>query len=234
MYAPEAARIMNRLRLHAIDTNQDFIELTDGRRFDWQQFMLGQGLDVLRGTSIVAFVATFLPGISDPNRHGDDRWDFVAFTSNNTLIRFHPSHHQSAEVLYSATLEEWNVCGLQVARPPGARSQPADYTGVMLTLEQAAEDNLARHDKLGHRLVKRIIDDTIRRHPGWDLIDVTNGEEFQWWRYFANCGHQTPVIIGNGIIKVNVRVSTRAIIVTRENGSRVTVLPTSKASVTVW
>ena len=98
-------------------------------------------------------------------------------------------------------------------------------------MEQAAVGNLARHDKLGHKLVKRIIHDTVSRHPGWDLIDVTDGREFQWWRYFANCGHQTPVIIGNGIIAVRVRAGTGAIIVERVDRSRVTVMPTTSASV---
>jgi hypothetical protein len=226
MAAPEAARMMDTLRDEALREGVDFIDLTDGARFDWQRFILGHGLLVLQGASIVRFVATFLRGISDPNRMGHDRWDFVAFTSNNTLIRFHPSRHQSAEVLYSATLEEWNVCGQQAARPPGARGQPGDYRGVMLTMEQAAHANVLRHDKLGVMEVRDIIHRMAARHLVEDLVDVTDGREFQWWRFFANCGRQSPRIIGNGIVAVRIRLGTQAILVERVDGSRATVQAT--------
>jgi hypothetical protein len=222
--------MMDRLRDQALHEGLDFIELTDGGQFDWKRFILGQGVHVLQGASIMRFVATFLRGISDANRMGHDRWDFVAFTTNGTLIRFHPSRHQSAEVLYSATLEEWNVCGQQVARPPGARGQPGDYKGAMLTVEQAAHGNVSRHDKLGWMQVRSIIHSMAARHLGEDLVDVTDGREFQWWRYFANCGHQSPDIIGNGIIRVHIQLGTQAILVERVDGSRATILPTKRVT----
>ena len=223
----EAARKMEHFREEAIDTRVDFIDLTDGARFDWQRFILGQGASVLRGASIVRFVATFLPGISDASRLGNDRWDFVAISSNNTLTRFHPSRHQSAEVLYSAMLEEWNVCGQLAARPPGARGHPADYQGVMLTVAQATHANISRHDKLGVREAKQIIQRLVARHPDEDLLDVTDGRDFQWWRFFANCGRYSHQIIGDGIVKVHIRLSTESILVRRSDGSQATVIPTT-------
>jgi len=226
--------MMERLRDEALREGLDFIDLTDGARFDWQRFILGQGLDVLRGGSIVRFVATFLKGISDPNRQGHDRWDFMAITSNDTLTRFHPSRHQSAEVLYSATLEEWNVCGQQAARPPGARGQPANFQGVMLTVDQAAHPNTSQHDKLGVKEAREILGRIAAIHQGDDTVDVTDGHEFQWWRFFANCGRETAQIIGNGIVKVLIRLRTNSICVERVDGSRVTVLPTKPVSVSGW
>ena len=227
MAASEAASMMDTLRDEALRQGVDFIDLTDGARFDWQRFILGQGVHVLQGASIVRFVATFLRGISDANRTGHDRWDFVAITSNDTLIRFHPSRNKSAEVLYSATLEEWNVCGQLAARPPGARGQPADYQGVMLTVAQAEHANISMHDKLGVREAKEIIRRLVARHPDEKLLDVTDGRDFQWWRFFANCGRYSHQIIGDGIVKVHIRLSTESILVRRSDGSQATVIPTT-------
>jgi hypothetical protein len=231
MAASEAASMMDTLRDEALRQGVDFIDLTDGARFDWQRFILGQGVHVLRGASIVRFVATFLQGISDPNRMGHDRWDFVAITSNDTLIRFHPSRSKSAEVLYSATLEEWNMCGHLTARPPGARGQPGNYQGVMLTVAQAAHANVSRHDKLGVGQAQEIIQKIAARHQGEDLVDVTNGHEFQWWRFFANCGRHSTRIIGDGIVKVHIRLGTDAILVEHTDGSVVTILTRPRVTV---
>jgi len=227
MAASEAASMIDTLRDEALRQGVDFIDLTDGARFDWQRFILGQGASVLRGASIVRFVATFLPGISDANRLCNDRWDFVAISRNNTLTRFHPSRHQSAEVLYSATLEEWNVCGQLAARPPGARGQPADYQGVMLTVAQAEHANISMHDKLGVREAKELICRLVARHPDEDLVDVTDGREFQWWRFFANCGRYSQQLIGDGITRVRIRLSTGSILAWRADGSQATVIPTT-------
>lgn len=220
----EAARRMDRLRDEALERGLDFIDLTNGERFDWQRFILGQGVEVLHGGGIVRFVASFLPGISDPSRLGCARWDFVAFNSNNTMTRFHPSRHQSAEVLYSATLDDWSVCGRR-ARPPGARGQPDNYNGILLTLQQAAHPNLSKHDKLGATEVRAILQRLQRQHSGRGFVDVTNGHDLQWWRFIANSAHNARNIIGDGITKVSVELEPLLLWVERVDGSQICVRP---------
>jgi hypothetical protein len=60
---------------------------------------------------------------------------------------------------------------------------------------------------------------------------VTNGHEFQWWRFFANCGRHSTRIIGDGIVKVHIRLGTDAILVERTDGSVVTVLTRPRVTV---
>ena len=222
--------MMDRLRTEALEHRLDFIDLTDGRRFDWQRFIRSHDVTVLRGCSIIRFVATFLPGISDANRQGCPRWGFVAFHSNNTMTRFHPSRHQSAEVLYSATLDDWSVCGRR-ARPPGAWNQPDDYRGVLLTIEQAAQPNLSKHDKLGVNEVRAILQRLRQEHPHRGFLDVTNGHDLQWWRFFANCAHRTSDIIGDGITRVYVELEPQLLWAERVDGSQICVRPSKPVTV---
>ena len=215
----EAARVMEALRQQALQHSQEFINLTDGQRFNWQRFMLGQGLRcVSHGGGIVQFVSTFLSGISDPNRQGCRRWDFVAFHGNGAISRYHPSRHTSAEVLFADSAEEWGLCGT-IARPPGARGQPADFSGVLVDMAHLNNPNLANHDKLGVAEVQAI----LASLQGGPFVDLTDGSILQWWRFFANTGRHTHSIVGAGIVNVTYQLDARTFWVRRRDGSQVCV-----------
>jgi len=163
----------------------------------------------------VALVSTFLSGISDPNRQWCRRWVFVAFHGNGTISRYHPSRHTLAEVLF-ANSEEWGLCGT-IAQPPGARGQPADFSGVLMDMAHLNNPNLANHDKLGVAEVQAI----LASLQGGPFVDLTDGSILQWWRFFTNTGRHTHSIVGAGIVNVTYQRDARTFWVRRRDGSQV-------------
>jgi hypothetical protein len=175
------------------------VDLTDGCRFDWRDFLRGKPKEAV-GEGIVRFTAESLMGISDPNRQGEPRFDFVAWQVDRRVVRFHPSTHQSAKDLYG-TDDEWGARAL----PPGLRFTADDPNGPLLTFDQAKAHNF-NFDRIGSKearmLAVRALESVAGRAGGAlqpaarvDQVDLTSGEVLQWWRWVPNRGPASHVLI---------------------------------------
>jgi hypothetical protein len=98
-------------------------------------------------------------------------------------------------------------------------------------MEQAGQPNLSKHDKLGVNEVRAILQRLRQEHPHRGFLDVTNGHDLQWWRFFANCAHRTSDIIGDGITPVYVELEPQLLWAERVDGSQICVRPSKPVTV---
>ena len=239
-----AAQVMDMLRKQLTTTNPggppgwsaQHIDLSDGRLFDWRSYLVGQGLQTVR-CGITAFGAGFIKHVSDPNRLGQDRFDFIAFYADHTVARFHPNRitTKSAAVFYGA-LDEWSLNGWD-AQPP-RRRMGASSGGPLLTLAQVCNKNL-QHDKLGIKEVQMFVQSCRRQRckdvdptrSRWE--DLSSGSRFQWWRWISNTGRQAHDIIGSGIMTFLYDHQDDQFVAWHADGSMVSITASRPVHVTV-
>ena len=168
------------------------IDLTSEHRFPWRRYLQGLPLRM----AVARFSVAALLGITDPNRAGRPRVDFLAWEVGGQRVARIPS---SAEILYGR-VDEWGAWAL----PPGRRG---GGQGLALMVLRDAHDYNMRFDKLGtaelHALMAGLDSGPGAALPwarwGHRVLDLSDGSLVQWWRWVANGGRGTAECIGAGI-----------------------------------
>ena len=128
------------------------------------------------GPGISRAVVDQLKDVKDPNRGGRPRTDFIFYRVDGSAYRVHPGTKQKndAAPVYcppSLATEQVATCVWH--------TKPME----IFTYEHACR--IPQTDKLGKEQAFR----TIQTDP----------EQFQWWLFASNLGHETKRVIGNGL-----------------------------------
>ena len=170
--------------------------------FPWREYLATHPMAAeLVGPGVTSFVFQEIADTRDPNRGGLPRVDFLVHRADGNAYRLHPgtSRKQDAKPHY---LPPTSFAG---------ESTATEHTCTSSSSASAFSWSEARlipqSDRIGKRQAYQRLHElregnlpSCRVDAGF--LDLSDGAMFPWKLWFANLGHSTNTILGNGILRV--------------------------------
>jgi hypothetical protein len=168
--------------------------------FPWKYYVAchAQADDII-GSGIVLALAEFIATTRDPNRHGQERLDFVFYHADGSYCRLHPGSKpkNDAKPVFLACRPATELpaasSGHATEQPASAEQQWRALHGRIVTLEFAAA--VPQIDRIGKQEALRTLQ-TLCMGP----LPTDAHAAFKWWLFVSNLGSKTDRIIGPGIV----------------------------------
>lgn len=158
-------------------------------KFPWQAYLAchAQASRII-GSGITRATAEFILGTTDANRGGQERMDFVVYTSDGTWCRLHPgaTTRTDAKLILSTDATEHG----------DNTNTPAQSTWTApphMPFTCASAVAVPQQDRIGKRDAFRV----LQNMPcGADI-----NSNWHWWLFASNVGSLTRELIGPGIVE---------------------------------
>ena len=170
--------------------------------FPWREYLATHPMAAeLVGPGVTSFVFQEIADTRDPNRGGLPRVDFLVHRADGSAYRLHPgkTRKQDAKPHY---LPPTSFAG---------ESTATEHTCTSSSSASAFSWSEARlipqSDRIGKRQAYQRLHELREENlPSCialaGFLDLSDGAMFPWKLWFANLGHSTNAILGNGILRV--------------------------------
>ena len=187
--------------------------------FPWQHYvaMHAQAKELV-GPGITAFVPAFIAGTRDPNRSGDPRLDFIIRHTDGGYWRIHPGSKPRYDVRP------------KYFEPSGETMEdPGDQWRVLQPDRGFSYRNaivVPQTDRIGKRQAWAVLENLPLGR-----LDSSADATFKWWLWLANLGAHTRVVLGNGVVALDLtenNANEKHLLCTRADGSTIKLVVTPR------
>ena len=147
----------------------------------------------LVGSGITAFVPAFIAGTKDPNRSGDPRLDFIIRHTDGGYWRIHSGSKPRSDAKP------------RYFKPSGeTMTNPGDHWRVLQPRQRLRGFSYRDATEVPQT-------DRIGKNEAWAVLenlplgrlDSSADATFKWWLWLANLCPHTRVVLGNGVVALD-------------------------------